>query len=160
MGCPAAFRRTREGEPERAGCRDALRRIFAIVTPGVCPGRGGRYARWGVPTFQESYCADGDCPDAHFVDRVLGRCLHWRARMLRPLLDLMQPDHFAPDRELVEQVGRVRGLAQLDQEIRDYVTDHRNASWVRGRAKIRISTRRLRMLARSYLSPMEKTRRG
>lgn len=68
------------------------------------------------------------------------------------MLLAMQHDYFAPDRELVLSVADVSRLAELEAEIRDYVADHRNASWLRGRAKFRISTRRLRILVRSYIS--------
>ncbi len=94
------------------------------------------------------------------MDRVLQLSLHRRARLLRPLLVAMQHDYFAPDRELVLALADVTRMAQVEAEIREYVTDHRNANWLRGRAKLRISTRRVRSLVRSYLSADEQRQKG
>ena len=103
-------------------------------------------------TFQNSFCADGRCPAERYVDRVLRLSLHRRARLLRPLLVALQHDHFEADCELVLALAGATRMSQVEAEIRDYVGDHRNANFLRGAVKMRISTRRLRSLVRSYLS--------
>ncbi len=105
-----------------------------------------------VRTLKEIYCAETGCSDVRFAHRVFWSCLHGRARALAPLASMFRPDYFEPDRELIEAAGRARTMDQLDEEIRDYVADHRNLAWWRRRGKIRLSTRRLRSLARHALA--------
>lgn len=106
-----------------------------------------------MATFQKLFCAESRCSEREFVNRVLWRCLHGRAYLLGPLLSRLHPDHFAADRELVRAIAQCSRLADVEAEIRDFVSDHRNQSWLRGRGRMRISTRRVRSLVRTYLAP-------
>lgn len=113
---------------------------------------GPRPAR-DMATFQKLFCADYRCSEEEFVNRLLGRCLHGKAGLLRPVLSRIRPDYFAADKELVSAIAQCSRLAQVEAEIGDFVADHRNASWLRGGLRVRISTRSLRSLARSCLGP-------
>lgn len=101
-----------------------------------------------TPTFQDRYCAAHHCTPPEFCRRVFWRSLHRHALPLA----LVHPDFFVADRELIELAGRVRTMHELHGEIRDYLVDRRVHTWWRGRAHVRVSTRRLRALARPYLS--------
>lgn len=48
-------------------------------------------------------------------------------------------------------------MGQLNEELADYVVDRRNRGWWRRRARVRVSTQRLRRLARSHLAPQSAT---
>jgi hypothetical protein len=105
-----------------------------------------------VNTFKQSYCATCGCAEADFERRLFWHCLRRRAQVLAILAPWVRPDFFAVDHELCQVAGQLRSAGQLESEIRDYVTDHRNLGWWRRRAKFRLSTRRLRHLAREHLS--------
>ena len=49
-------------------------------------------------------------------------------------------------------------MGQLNAELGDYVVDRRNRGWWRRRARVRVSTQRVRRLARSHLWPRNKER--
>ena len=50
-------------------------------------------------------------------------------------------------------------MGQLNEELADYVVDRRNRGWWRRGARVRVSTQRLRRLARSHLAPQSATSR-
>lgn len=106
-----------------------------------------------MATFQKIYCADNRCSEGEFLNHVLWRCLHRRAYFIGPLLSLVWPDYFAPDRELLRAIAQMSRMAQVEAEIGEYVADHRNSSWLRGRGRMRLSTRQLRSLVRTCIAP-------
>lgn len=55
---------------------------------------------------------------------------------------------FAPDRLLISATAEAVTLARIDQEIRDFLSDPVNLHLLRGRFRCRISTRKLKDLAR------------
>lgn len=113
---------------------------------------GGGAVCWGtVKTFRDAYCAERACDVAAFEHEIFWRCLPLRARLLAPLAAVLSEDHFSLDREFIRHIGGVGTPEQLNAEIRDFVSDYRNTTWLRRRAKVRISMKRLRSLARTYL---------
>ena len=116
-------------------------------------GGGGAVCWDTVKTFRDAYCAERACDGAAFEHEIFWRCLPLRARLLAPLAAVISEDHFLPDREFIKHVGGVGTAEQLNAEIRDFISDYRNTTWLRRRAKVRISVKRLRRLARTYLGP-------
>lgn len=106
----------------------------------------------GVTTFQEKYCAARGCRREEFIPQIFWRALHRHALVLAPVVATMRRDHFAVDRELIAIAGRVRTLRELDEELRDFRHDARNRHWWRTRVRLRLSTRRLRRIAGTYLA--------
>lgn len=74
--------------------------------------------------------------------------------LLAPFISLLAPEYFAADRELIARAACARTLRELNEEIRDYADDSRNHGWWRGRAHVRLSTHRLRAVARGHLPTM------
>jgi len=105
-----------------------------------------------VNTFRERYCLARGCRPDRFVAQLFWRALHPHARLLVPVISFLEPEYFAPDRELLGRVGQTRTLRELNEELRDFTLDSRNRGWWRGRAHVRISTQRLRALARAHLT--------
>lgn len=115
--------------------------------------RGGAFfVPLRVTTFQENYCASRGCAGEEFTSHLFWRCLHRHALPLAPLVAVLQPDFFAADRELIMLAGRARTMQELNEEIRDFMHDTRNNRWWRMRAQVRVSTQRLRRVARHYLA--------
>ena len=113
-----------------------------------------------MTTFQERYCAARQCSPEDFARALFWQCLHRHALPIA----LLRREFFAADWELVVQAGRARNLRELNEEIREFVHDGRNRIWWRGRAHFRLSTHRLRNVARQYLQsvlplPLDNPRR-
>jgi len=63
----------------------------------------------------------------------------------------MESDYFNADRELIRGAGSAVTMAQVKEEIRDYFLTAHNGGWLRRIWSVRVSTNRLRRLARIYL---------
>lgn len=132
---------------------DGVREVFPIVTPAICGARPNRL-KGRVNTFRERYCIACDCRPDRFGREIFRRCLHPHAWIAVSWLVPLWPEYFAADRELIARVACARTLGDINEEIRDYAHDRRNHGWWRGRAHLRLSTRRLRALARAHLPTM------
>jgi hypothetical protein len=110
-------------------------------------------------TLKELHCAWCGWPEPAFERRVFWTCLPWHARLLAPVVGLVWRDFFLVDHELIRSCGSARSMGQLNEELADYVVDRRNRGWWRRRARVRVSTQRLRRLARSHLAPQSATSR-
>ena len=75
------------------------------------------------------------------------------------MIGLVWRDCFLVDHESIRAFGSVRSKGPLNEELADYVVDRRNRGWWRRRARVRVSTQRLRRLARSHLAPQSATSR-
>jgi hypothetical protein len=82
---------------------------------------------------------------------VFWQSLHRHAIPLAPFLNLLNPDYFEIDRELINRAALARTIPELNEEIRDYAMDFRNQGGLRRMIGLRLSTRRLRKLAGPYL---------
>lgn len=128
--------------------------FFRNVTPAGCVAGVGLCDRVGVNTFREHYCVACDCRPDNFRRHIFWRCLHPHVWVLAPFISLFHPEYFAADRGLIARAACARTLRELNEEIRDYADDSRNHGWWRGRAQVRLSTHRLRALARVHLPTM------
>ena len=71
---------------------------------------------------------------------------------MAPLILALHPRYFTAERELIGQIRRAEKMTDVWEEIRHYSMIHRRYHlWLRSRANIRISARRLIELARDYL---------
>ncbi|OIQ98014.1 hypothetical protein GALL_199350 [mine drainage metagenome] len=102
-----------------------------------------------MPTFAELYCSRHGCPLRAFRRRIFWQLLPWHALPLAPVLVL--GDYFAPDYSLIDACARATGMGGIYEAIRDYPNSCRNLGWLRRRARVRISTRRLYRLAAIHL---------
>jgi len=100
-------------------------------------------------TLEELFSAHPGCPLEQFRKRMFWRTLHTHALILAPPLLLSR--YFAPDFQLISSCGRARSMDVLLEEIQAYRENPLTADWLRRRAKVRISTRKLQKVARAYL---------
>jgi hypothetical protein len=106
-------------------------------------------AALSAKTFEEVFAARHGCTAGQFRQRVFWRTLHSHALFLAPLFLLSR--HFRADFDLIATCGRVRSMDFLREEIEAYRDDPRNSGWLRRRAKIRISARKLLKVARDHI---------
>lgn len=104
-----------------------------------------------MKTFEELFCEAHGYSPAQFRSKVFWRCLTWRGKLFAVFLGGLMGEHFGPDRTFITGAGRATDMAQIRTEVRDYFEDPLNRGWLRQVADIRVSTRRLRNLARRYL---------
>ncbi len=98
-------------------------------------------------TLAEAYRRTTGVSEARVARRMFWSCLHRRAIPLVPVLSTLFPGYFLPEAQLLAQVGRARSLAAVDEEIRVFRHQDENQGWLRRRARLRLSTRRLRRMA-------------
>jgi hypothetical protein len=104
-----------------------------------------------VKTFEELFCEANKCTPAEFPRRVFWKCLYRHAVPLAPLLLVVWPKYFAPDKQLIMDVRRADKMNHVWEEVRQYFADSVGRPWLRRKGNVRISARRLINLAREYL---------
>lgn len=102
-----------------------------------------------MKTWEEAYCDRHRCTPAQFRRRVFWFALHRHAVPLAPLL--LIGEHFAADHDLIIACGRVKTMRHIWEELEDHRCHPQNIGWLRRQAGLRVSTHRLRRLARDYL---------
>jgi hypothetical protein len=101
--------------------------------------------------FEEIFCAATGCSPADFPRVVFWRTLPLHARVAAFFVGGARAEYFSPDRDLIAAVANARSMGHVREEIREFFLDTRNRTWTRSRLRVRISTRRLKELAREYL---------
>jgi hypothetical protein len=102
-------------------------------------------------TLQEVYCLVHSCDPDEFVDHLFWRSLYPHALPFALSINLLNPDYFRFERELIGTLGSASSQPQLDAELAHF-NNRRVLSWSRGPAHIRLSTERLARIASSYLN--------
>ncbi len=102
-------------------------------------------------TLEEKFCAAHGCSAADFPRRVFWKCLHRHALPVAPVILVLKPNHFSADRELVAEIGRAVKMNQVWEAVREFFLNPKHEGWLRKRANVRISARRLINLAREHL---------
>ncbi len=108
-----------------------------------------------LKSFQEHFCEKERCTAEQFARKVFFRTLYPQAKAFVTLLGGFRSDYFAADRELISGAGRATTMNQLRVEAEEFAIDSNNRGWLRQRVKIRVSTTRLKQLARQYLTEGE-----
>lgn len=106
---------------------------------------------------RDTYCRIYRCSDEEFVDRMFWQTLYPHARPLALLLYFTRPTFFYRERELLESLADVTDESQVDREL-SYFNRLRTTSWTKARARIRISTRRVRYIGVSCLRLAQRSR--
>jgi hypothetical protein len=103
-------------------------------------------------TIQEAFCARHQCPVAQFPQRVFRLCLYSHAVPVALVLGKLNPGLFREDRQVIEQLGLARDLEEVDAALSDFqYVNQARPHWLRTGFKVRLSGRKLRMLAVSLL---------
>lgn len=103
------------------------------------------------PTFAELFCSQQGIAPADFNRVVLRRSLYPHARLIARLVEGMEPDFFAADRDFVSAVGALRRARDFSAEVSEFIHHPDNRRPVRRHLKIRLSTSRLKLLFKAAL---------
>lgn len=90
--------------------------------------------------------------------RQAERQLFWKglyphAVAFAPLLLALRPSYFKPDRDLIHGIANATTPAQYREELTEFMLNPANNGWLRGRARLRVSTRRVERFALLCLGP-------
>lgn len=116
-----------------------------------CLALRGRAISESLKTFEEKFCAAERCSAEEFPRRVFWKCLHRHAVPLAAVLIVIRPNYFAIDRELIGEIRSAQRMHDVWEEIQEYFVSPRYQGWLRKRANVRISAKRLIALARRHL---------
>jgi hypothetical protein len=97
-------------------------------------------------TLAQSFCESHHVASDQFEQAVLRRCLYPQARLLRPLLQRLNPDYFEADLELIRAAGRLTHSGDFAAEALDYSYHPSNSGRMRREWRMRLSVTRLRAL--------------
>jgi hypothetical protein len=97
------------------------------------------------PTFRERYCRQCDLRPDEFEEHLFRRALYPHARLLRPVLELMD-GFFGPDREFLRGVGDLRSRRLFHGEAAEYHAQSDRRRVLRRWLRLRVSAERTRVL--------------
>ncbi len=110
----------------------------------------------GTP-FKARFCGRFQCSESEYEGRALSKCLYFHARLLGPVLSLLNPSLFDQDRKLVRYLGEVTESRDAMREVltfQDANMAHR--SFLRTYLRIRASGRKAKSLALDLFAPEAK----
>lgn len=97
-------------------------------------------------TLAKSFCQKHRGPAAWFIPALLRRRPDRPARLLQPLLRLIDADWFAPDREPIRSAGHLTRANGLAAEVAEFNDHPANSGRLRREWQLRLSLTRLRLL--------------
>jgi hypothetical protein len=112
------------------------------------------------PTFAECFCAKHNIPPEKYLRAVFVRVLYRRTLPVRWLLQMLNPNYFAADFDLIHGVERLRRMRGFAVEVERFNEHPVNRGWLRRRLLLRVSTARLRALIRDTLPGAEQRAAG
>lgn len=91
------------------------------------------------PQLKARFSRQFRCSESDYERRALRRCLYWHARLLAPLLMLINPSIFDLDRRLIHYLGEVTERRDAMREVLSFQDTNMAKPtfarrWLRGRA--------------------------
>lgn len=106
----------------------------------------------GRRDFSTLFCERFRCRPSEFEDLAFRKCLHWRARLLAPVLRRIMPNYFERDFMLIRYLGQAVGQREATLELAAFTeATNSRGGFARKDLRIRISTRRASKLLRQLL---------
>lgn len=102
-------------------------------------------------TLRTKYCAHHAIPADDFVERVFWATIPSRKRPFARLVNLVYPKYFELDRRAIWNCGRAESLAALETELSGFFSDAYKWGYLRRKARLRVSAKKLRRLAAKHL---------
>ncbi len=109
-----------------------------------------------MKTLADAYAEQHGCAIEDFRWAAFWAALHRHAFLVVPFL--CWTDFFDVDLELVSTCGRARSMREVQEALVDYSHHPRNSSWFRRVLRMRVSSRRMKVLARKYMASGAGTR--
>ena len=104
-------------------------------------------------TFAELYCEQHELRPEQYESVVLRRASYPHARLLAPLIKLLDPEYFVADLDFVRSVARLRRFREFFYEAEEFAHHPANRGFFRLTGNMRLSSRALRRMVRATLHP-------
>jgi hypothetical protein len=102
------------------------------------------------------FCERFGCSPSDFEERAFGKCLYFPAKVIAPLLQLMDPDWFARDRGLIRNLGNATSWQQVMAELDAFhYREHLQRSYARTVLHLRVSARKANKMAATLFPPQK-----
>lgn len=111
----------------------------------------------GTQTFKQLCSTRFDWPNREYEQRLFRQCLYSEAQWLVALVLFFSPGFFEKDYELIRQVAEVGSLEEMESELEDFRILNPPRGVLRDYPKLRVSTVKLRRLAKDLFSPASGT---
>ena len=103
--------------------------------------------------FKILFCERFRCPPSDYEQRVFRKCLYPHARLLAPLIRLLNPNFFTDDFKFVHYLGEATGTREVNAEMLAFQDTNRGKpSFTRTGLRIRVSGRKAAALAQRLLT--------
>lgn len=93
--------------------------------------------------FATRFCRQNQIPATSYRAVLLRRSLYPAARWLRPLLKLVDRDHFSADLELIDNLGTLTRGREFLAEAHEFNHHPANRSFLRATLRLRVSIGRI-----------------
>ena len=93
--------------------------------------------------FQSLFCERFKCPASEYEARAFRKCLYWHARLLAPVVRMLNSDFFAADLKFIRYLGAATDLQEATVDLLNFrdLTLRNRGSW-RTDLRIRVSGRK------------------
>jgi hypothetical protein len=102
--------------------------------------------------FSEKFCRQYKVSPADYRAALLRRTLYPSARILAPVLRLIDRDHFAADHRYIDSLAHLRRLRDLVHESQEYTRDPANRRFLRGTLRLRVSVGRMQDIVHNVMN--------
>lgn len=102
----------------------------------------------------DRYCERNRIPESRFIATMLRQCLYPHSL---PLL-VLRPRMFERDRDFIDAVGRCSELEELESTVRSMPWYYSERWAFRQRFRLRVSGRKVMVVAKQLLAAAERTR--
>lgn len=102
--------------------------------------------------FSGQFCRQFKVSPDRYRAAVLKRTLYPAARMLRPVLRLIDRDYFSADQDYIDSVGRIQRARELPNESHEFNHHPANRRFLRRTLRLRVSVGRMRALVQTVMS--------
>jgi hypothetical protein len=109
-------------------------------------------------TFLELYCSQHRIEPEDFPKVVFRHALHLHARPFVTLTTLLKRYHFAADYDFINNIGQLTRYRDFDFYMQGFSRHPRNCGFLRRGLRLRLSSRRLRVIIRDLIIQEKKRR--
>lgn len=99
-------------------------------------------------TFASRYCAREGIEPTRYAAHIRKAVLYPHARVLVPIIKILNDDFDAADNDFIQLVGRISSYHEFFEMVTDYVQHPRNIGFLRRTLKVRVSTERMRKIVK------------
>lgn len=106
-----------------------------------------------TPSFRQRFCAAHRLSESDFVRKVFWQCVPWHRRAQIWFVALFRPTFCEADQQLLLAIAEASSMDDVHDELHHFRWLLEQGGWWRWNAKLRMSTRRLELIAQRAALP-------